>query len=149
MGKLGPDVPSWQLEEYEVWFQDPDVVMQNMLDNPDFDGQVNDSVLIWKMLLDWYIQSWCDNRRCNVLPYTPGCRQNDSLSGNWPCRISSSVLFDWGHLQHCLACTLKCHCPHWVSCDPQEYMNALTLMYYVWYLFRWPKIWQWPCILQV
>ena len=40
-GELGPDVPSWQLEEYKVWFWDPNVVMWNMLNNPDFDGQVD------------------------------------------------------------------------------------------------------------
>ncbi|KAF8802592.1 hypothetical protein BYT27DRAFT_7226303 [Phlegmacium glaucopus] len=38
-GELGPNAPSWQLEDYEVWFQDPDVVIRNMLNNPDFAGQ--------------------------------------------------------------------------------------------------------------
>jgi Plavaka transposase len=37
-GELGPNAPSWQLQDYEVWFRDPDFVIQNMLDNPDFDG---------------------------------------------------------------------------------------------------------------
>ena len=40
-GELGPNALSWQLEEYEVWFRDPDVVLRNMLDNPDFDGQID------------------------------------------------------------------------------------------------------------
>ncbi|KAF8814457.1 hypothetical protein BYT27DRAFT_7219837 [Phlegmacium glaucopus] len=38
-GELGPNAPSWQLEDYEVWFRDPDVVIRNMLNNPDFAGQ--------------------------------------------------------------------------------------------------------------
>jgi hypothetical protein len=37
-GELVPNAPSWQLQDYEVWFRDPDVVVQNMLDNPDFHG---------------------------------------------------------------------------------------------------------------
>ena len=37
-GKLVPNAPSWQLQDYEVWFRDPDVVVRNMLDNPDFHG---------------------------------------------------------------------------------------------------------------
>ena len=37
-GELGPNAHSWQLQDYEVWFRDPDVVIRNMLDNPDFDG---------------------------------------------------------------------------------------------------------------
>ena len=31
--------PSWQRQEYEVWYRDPDVVIRNMLDNPDFASQ--------------------------------------------------------------------------------------------------------------
>jgi hypothetical protein len=38
-GDVGPDAPSWQQAEYEVWFRDPEVVISNMLNNPDFDGQ--------------------------------------------------------------------------------------------------------------
>ena len=38
-GHLGPDPPSWQLQDYQVWYRDPDVVAANMLDNPDFDGE--------------------------------------------------------------------------------------------------------------
>ncbi|KAG6825616.1 hypothetical protein H0H92_003051 [Tricholoma furcatifolium] len=29
----------WKSVEYEVWYRDPDTVISNMLDNPDFDGQ--------------------------------------------------------------------------------------------------------------
>ncbi|KAH9040802.1 hypothetical protein EDB85DRAFT_2072152 [Lactarius pseudohatsudake] len=31
--------PSWKREEYEVWYRDPDVVIRNLLDNPDFASQ--------------------------------------------------------------------------------------------------------------
>ncbi|TFK58882.1 hypothetical protein BDN72DRAFT_781471 [Pluteus cervinus] len=35
-----PDsLPSWKRQDYEVWYRDPDVVIKNMLDNPDFDGE--------------------------------------------------------------------------------------------------------------
>jgi hypothetical protein len=31
--------PSWQTGEWEVFYRDPDVVLTQMLQNPDFDGQ--------------------------------------------------------------------------------------------------------------
>ncbi|KAG2031508.1 hypothetical protein BDR03DRAFT_936337 [Suillus americanus] len=36
---LPSDAPSWKQHEYQVWYRDPDIVIKNMLDNPDFDGQ--------------------------------------------------------------------------------------------------------------
>ncbi|KAF8951457.1 hypothetical protein BDZ97DRAFT_1910010 [Flammula alnicola] len=33
------DAPSWKKAEYEIWYRDPDTVIRNMLDNPDFDGE--------------------------------------------------------------------------------------------------------------
>jgi len=33
------DTPSWMQTAYEVWYHDPEVVVSNMLSNPDFDGQ--------------------------------------------------------------------------------------------------------------
>jgi hypothetical protein len=35
---VGDDAPAWARQSYEVWYRDPDVVIANMLDNPDFDG---------------------------------------------------------------------------------------------------------------
>lgn len=35
-GNIPELLPSWQRQEYEVWYRDPDVVIRNMLDNPDF-----------------------------------------------------------------------------------------------------------------
>lgn len=37
-GTISPDPPSWQMKDYEVWYRDPSTVIQNLLDNPDFDG---------------------------------------------------------------------------------------------------------------
>lgn len=36
---LSEDAPSWKKQEYEVWYRDPDVVIANLLDNPDFASQ--------------------------------------------------------------------------------------------------------------
>ncbi|KAF4567167.1 hypothetical protein EYR36_010658 [Pleurotus pulmonarius] len=39
----GDNVPDtaapWKKKVYEVWYRDPDVVLRNLLDNPDFDGE--------------------------------------------------------------------------------------------------------------
>ena len=29
----------WQQEEYEICYRDPDAIIQDMLNNPDFNGQ--------------------------------------------------------------------------------------------------------------
>ncbi|KAJ7603070.1 hypothetical protein FB45DRAFT_882434 [Roridomyces roridus] len=34
----GPNASTWARQRYEVFYRDPDVVIANMLDNPDFDG---------------------------------------------------------------------------------------------------------------
>ncbi|KAJ6472013.1 hypothetical protein C8R45DRAFT_1164738, partial [Mycena sanguinolenta] len=34
----GDDAPSWARQSYEIWYRDPEVVISNMLDNPDFHG---------------------------------------------------------------------------------------------------------------
>ena len=33
--------PSWQMDEWEVWYHNPHVVLTQMLENPDFDGQID------------------------------------------------------------------------------------------------------------
>ncbi|KAF9536209.1 hypothetical protein CPC08DRAFT_652237, partial [Agrocybe pediades] len=40
-GELPEQPESWQLREYQVWFRDPKVVLENMLKNPDFEGEIN------------------------------------------------------------------------------------------------------------
>ncbi|KAF8873359.1 hypothetical protein BD779DRAFT_1613680 [Infundibulicybe gibba] len=38
-GETSPESPTWKTSEYEVLYRDPDTVIRNMLDNPNFDGQ--------------------------------------------------------------------------------------------------------------
>ncbi|KAJ6590372.1 hypothetical protein B0H10DRAFT_1830806 [Mycena sp. CBHHK59/15] len=35
---VGDDAPAWARQSYEIWYRDPDKIIANMLDNPDFDG---------------------------------------------------------------------------------------------------------------
>ena len=51
-GDLGQDPPSWQLQDYQVWYRDPDIVATNMLDNPDFDGVSENLIMLhmWKWI---------------------------------------------------------------------------------------------------
>ncbi|KAI0314791.1 hypothetical protein OF83DRAFT_1165069 [Amylostereum chailletii] len=35
-GEIGEEAPQWKKETYHVWYRDPDTVICNMLDNPDF-----------------------------------------------------------------------------------------------------------------
>ncbi|KAJ7888963.1 hypothetical protein B0H14DRAFT_3081915 [Mycena olivaceomarginata] len=34
----GEDAPVWARQSHEIWYRDPEVLISNMLDNPDFDG---------------------------------------------------------------------------------------------------------------
>ena len=36
---LPSTAPSWKKKEYEIWFHNPNVVLSNMLANPDFNGE--------------------------------------------------------------------------------------------------------------
>ncbi|KAJ6631895.1 hypothetical protein B0H10DRAFT_2172192 [Mycena sp. CBHHK59/15] len=38
---VGDDALAWAHQSYEIWYRDPDVVIANMLDDPDFDGAFN------------------------------------------------------------------------------------------------------------
>ena len=42
-GELPVDgnIPSWMLSEYDIWFRDPKVVLQNQLRNPDFKNEID------------------------------------------------------------------------------------------------------------
>ncbi|EKM77022.1 hypothetical protein AGABI1DRAFT_101971 [Agaricus bisporus var. burnettii JB137-S8] len=33
------NTPTWKKKEYDIWYRDPDVVLKQMLNNPDFDGE--------------------------------------------------------------------------------------------------------------
>ncbi|KAI0316533.1 hypothetical protein OF83DRAFT_1172820 [Amylostereum chailletii] len=43
IGDVPDDAPKWKKQQYQVWYRDPDVVICNMLDNPDFGGQFDTS----------------------------------------------------------------------------------------------------------
>ena len=38
--KPAEDVPPWMDSTYDVWFRDPRLLVQNLLSNPDFDGEM-------------------------------------------------------------------------------------------------------------
>jgi hypothetical protein len=40
-GVTDDSCPSWQKDEWEVFYRDPDLVIRQMLENPDFDGQMD------------------------------------------------------------------------------------------------------------
>ena len=40
-GEASHPRPSWQMGEWEVFYRDPDIVISQMLENPDFDGQID------------------------------------------------------------------------------------------------------------
>lgn len=82
--------------------------------------------IIFQKDLDGNIQCRCNDRRCNVLQYHFGCRQNHSLSGNQKCWVPPSVPLSLECPQHCLMCSLKCNSANWISCHSQEYIDTLT-----------------------
>ncbi|GBE85562.1 hypothetical protein SCP_0800790 [Sparassis crispa] len=43
--KLDNNAPAWMNADYDVWYRDPRLVAQNMLSNPDFDGEIDYSVM--------------------------------------------------------------------------------------------------------
>lgn len=65
--------PSWKHAEYEVWYRDPDKVLQNLLDNPDFRGQFDYAP---------YVELGADGER----------KWSDFLSGNYSWRHSVSTI---------------------------------------------------------
>lgn len=70
-GDAGPDSPHWKIASYDVWYRDPDVVLRNLLDNPDFDGQFDYSP---------YVEVGKDGKR----------HWSDFMSGNFSWRHSVS-----------------------------------------------------------
>ena len=38
-GEVPDDAPSWMSSSYDVWFRDPQLVIQNMVNNPDYGNQ--------------------------------------------------------------------------------------------------------------
>lgn len=40
-GEATHPCPSWQMGEWEVFYRNPDLVLRQMLENPDFNGQID------------------------------------------------------------------------------------------------------------
>jgi hypothetical protein len=72
MTDLSEHAPSWKKQEFEVWYRDPDVVVTNILDNPDFASQFD---------VASYIMTDSQGRR----------RWGDFMSGNFAWRRSVST----------------------------------------------------------
>jgi hypothetical protein len=62
-----PGAQQWKMSEYELWYRDPEIVLRNMLDNPDFDGEFDYSP---------YVEVDVDDKR----------RWSDYMSGNFAWR---------------------------------------------------------------
>ncbi|KAJ7182268.1 hypothetical protein C8R43DRAFT_1083515 [Mycena crocata] len=71
----GNDAPAWARQSYEVWYRDPEVVIANMLDNPDFDGAFDTTP---------YVQLDKDGNR----------RWSDFMSANFAWRHSDQIYED-------------------------------------------------------
>ncbi|KAH9946685.1 hypothetical protein B0H21DRAFT_808643 [Amylocystis lapponica] len=69
------DAPPWMLAEYEVWFRDPHEVARNILQNPDFDGNI-----------DWTpYREFADDH---------GRRYQDFMSGDWAWKQADKITED-------------------------------------------------------
>ncbi|KAF8238192.1 hypothetical protein L208DRAFT_1375340 [Tricholoma matsutake] len=62
---LPKDAPHWKQQSYEVWYCDPDMVITNLLDNPDFDGEFDTTP---------YVHLDVDGK----------CHWSDFMSSNYP-----------------------------------------------------------------
>ncbi|KAJ7114416.1 hypothetical protein C8R44DRAFT_630053 [Mycena epipterygia] len=72
---VGDDAPAWARQKYEVWYRDPEVVVANMLDNPDFDGAFDTTP---------YVHLDAENKR----------RWSDFMSANFAWRHSDRIYED-------------------------------------------------------
>ncbi|KAJ7269028.1 hypothetical protein C8J57DRAFT_1609187 [Mycena rebaudengoi] len=71
----GNDAPAWARQQYEVWYRDPELVVANMLDNPDFDGAFDYTP---------YVQIDTNEKR----------RWSDFMSANYAWRHSDKIYED-------------------------------------------------------
>ena len=69
-----PDVPpSWMTAEYDVWFQDPKVVLEHQLANADFNGEINYTAKVvvdengWHEVCDLMSGQWAFNQSVSLL----------------------------------------------------------------------------------
>ncbi|KAL0957322.1 hypothetical protein HGRIS_001130 [Hohenbuehelia grisea] len=69
---LGPDAPSWKRQPLEIWYRDPDAVLENMIANTDFQGEFD---------YQPYVQLDESGKRC----------WTDFMSGNFAWRQSDKI----------------------------------------------------------
>ncbi|KAH9174065.1 hypothetical protein EDB89DRAFT_2113711 [Lactarius sanguifluus] len=81
------DAPSWKREEYEVWYRDPDVVIRNLLDNPDFASQFDTAP---------YIMTDTHGER----------RWSDFMSGHFAWRRSTMIYDDDPTMEGAMYCAV-------------------------------------------
>ncbi|KAJ6622418.1 hypothetical protein B0H10DRAFT_2175040 [Mycena sp. CBHHK59/15] len=74
-GDADVSAPDWARQEYEIWYRDPDVVIRNMLDNPDFDGEFDTTP---------YVQLDRNGKR----------RWSDFMSGNFAWKHCNQIIED-------------------------------------------------------
>ncbi|KIJ58132.1 hypothetical protein HYDPIDRAFT_171393 [Hydnomerulius pinastri MD-312] len=58
IGEVDEHSPSWKRAQYQVWFRNPDSIIRNMLDRPDFQGQFDYSPYVYTDNKDQ--QRWVD-----------------------------------------------------------------------------------------
>ncbi|EIM87672.1 uncharacterized protein STEHIDRAFT_56247 [Stereum hirsutum FP-91666 SS1] len=86
-GEAGPTSPSWMSDAYEVWYRDPLIVAQNILDNPDFASEFDYAA---------YVELGTDGKR----------RWSDFMSGNLAWRHSDSIYADDPTTQDAMYCPI-------------------------------------------
>ncbi|KAK0435379.1 hypothetical protein EV421DRAFT_2011156 [Armillaria borealis] len=72
---LPPHAPSWQRDQYQIWYRDPDTVISNILSNPDFCTEFDASP---------YVHVGPDGKR----------RWCDFMSGNYAWKQSTRIYTD-------------------------------------------------------
>ncbi|KAJ6524384.1 hypothetical protein DFH09DRAFT_1286341 [Mycena vulgaris] len=72
---VGEDAPEWARRSYEIWYRDPETVVANMLENPDFDGAFDTAP---------YVHLDSDGKR----------RWHDFMSANFAWRHSDRIYED-------------------------------------------------------
>ncbi len=72
---LPPNAPSWQRDQYQIWYHDPDVVISNILANPDFCNEFDVAP---------YVELGSDGKR----------QWCDFMSGNFPWRHAVCALLN-------------------------------------------------------
>ncbi|KAG1727187.1 uncharacterized protein EDB91DRAFT_1254011 [Suillus paluster] len=122
------DMPRWQQTEYQVWYRDPDAVIQAMLANPDFAGQFDYAPYVhydqsgkrhWKDFMSGnYAWSKSDTIYEND-PSTDGSMYIGVILGSDKTTVSIAT----GHVEYHLL-YLSIGNPH--NCIRQAHCNAVT-----------------------